>query len=79
MNFEKLNARFNDVPVVRGANVFTTAEYSAATGGLNARTARERLQKLQAEGLVQKVRTRRNGKVVPAWEYISRKRKVVSE
>ena len=78
MNFEKLNAGFNDLPIVTGAKVFTSSEYAAAVD-IQPRTVRERLQKLLVEQRVRKVRTRRGGRIVPAWEYLSGKRRPASE
>lgn len=69
--FEKMNAGFADLPIVTGANVFVVSEYAEAIG-LRERQTRTRLQQLLTQGKVQKVRTRRNGRVVPAWKYLGR-------
>jgi hypothetical protein len=69
--FEKLNAGFADLPIVAGANVFVTSDYQKAIG-LQERQTERRLKWLLEEGKVQRVRTRRNGRVVPAWRYLGK-------
>ena len=69
--FEKLNADFVDLPIVTGPKVFVSSEYAKAIGLAESQTWR-RLQKLLQEGKVQKVRTRRNGRIVPAWNYLGK-------
>ena len=66
---EKLNAAFPQAPIVAGPNVFTAVVYAEAVGLQGAQT-RARLRLLEQKGKVQKVRTRRNGKIVSAWNYI---------
>ena len=59
----------NDLPVAKGPNVFMRSDYEKESG-VGPRQARERLARLASDGLVRRVRTSRNGKLVPAWEYI---------
>lgn len=73
---DKLNIDFPKPPLVAGPNVFTTAEYMEAIG-LRPRQTRERLQRLEKKGKVQKVRAERNGKIVPAWNYIDGRKAAV--
>ena len=74
MNFDKLKLP-SDVPIAAGPNVFLRAEYQVAAG-LSSQGASSRLTKLEAQGLVRKVRTRRAGKLLQAWEYLSPKKEV---
>ncbi len=74
--FEKL-ANANDLPIVHGANVFLRSEYQAHLG-VNTAHAGARLRQLAAEGKVRKVRTRRAGKLVAAWEYVGKTPKKVT-
>lgn len=69
--FEKINAGFADLPVVNGPRVFRTADYAKAIG-LSQRTASNRINRLLEEQKVRRVRTRLNGKIVPAMEYIGK-------
>lgn len=79
MNFEKLSGGFVDTPIVSGPNVFLRSEYQAAIG-ISSAYAGDRLRSLVAAGKIRKVRTRRDGRLVSAWEYVpARRRKVSSE
>lgn len=69
--FEKLNAGFNDLPIESGPNVFITTDYAKAISMSSAQALR-RLTRLVEDGKVQKVRTRRNGRVVSAWKYVGK-------
>lgn len=59
------------LPVVYGPRVFTASEYAKATG-LKPRSIRERLHNLAEEGKVERVRTKRDGKIVRAWRYLGK-------
>lgn len=77
--FDKLNAGFNDLPVASGPNVFLREEYQQSSG-ISRQYASARLKTLLGSGEVRKVRTKRDGRLVQAWEYIgSQKKKVASE
>lgn len=69
--FEKLNADFSDLPIISGPNVFFAADYQEAIGLQRAQTI-TRLQRLLKEGKVRKVRARRDGRVLPAYEYLGK-------
>lgn len=69
--FDKLNENFIEAPIVVGANVFTTVEYRDAVGLRDSQTLR-RLKALEKDSKVRKVRTRREGRLVSAWEYIGK-------
>lgn len=71
--FQEIESRFSNVPIARGKNVFLAGEYAQGSG-LKVRTARERLQRLIADGIVRKVRTIRNGRLVGAYELVSKKK-----
>ena len=70
--FEKLNAALSDLPTVSGPNIFTSPEY-AKGAGIGGSTARERLRRLVGEGVVRRVNTRRDGKLVSGWEFLGEK------
>ena len=72
--FEEIESRFSQVPIARGKNVFLAVEY-AQNAGISARTARERLSRLAGEGLIRKVRTSRDNRLVLAWEFIGKRTK----
>lgn len=59
-------------PIVEfGESVFSLAEY-ATHAQIGLRSARERLSsKLLPQGIVRRVRTKRNGKLIAAWELVS--------
>lgn len=67
--FDKVNAGFDSLPMATGKKVFLAADYAKHIQR-SARIARERLQRLVTEGKVRRVLTKRDGRVVPAWEYI---------
>jgi hypothetical protein len=71
---EKLNAAFPQAPIVAGDNVFTTAEYGEAVGLQRAQTL-VRLGRLEQRGEIKKVRTRRDGRIMPAWLYVGKAKK----
>lgn len=54
-----------------GPNVFTTGEYAKAIG-VKERAARYRLHELLGDKKVRRVRTRRYGTIVAAWEYVGK-------
>lgn len=57
-------------PFSLGPNVFSIAEYAASLG-LAQSTALLRLRtKLLPQGVVRRVRTKKNGKLVNAWEMV---------
>lgn len=67
--FEKLNAGFKDAPIASGPNVFTAADYGTAIGLQPAQTLR-RINLLLKQGKVRKVRARRDGRLLTAYEYL---------
>jgi hypothetical protein len=66
---EKLNAGFKDLPISAGPKVFFASEYQEAIGLQRAETTR-RLRSLLSQGKIRKVRARRDGRVLPAYEYV---------
>jgi len=76
--FDKLNAGFNDLPVASGPNVFLREEYQKASA-ISRQYANARLKTLLESGEVRRVRTKRGGRLVQAWEYIGTKKKAASE
>ena len=69
--FQKLGQHIPEMPIASGDNVFTSREYADYLG-FNLRPAQDRIKRLQREGRIRQVRTKRAGKLVPAWEYVSK-------
>lgn len=69
--FEKLNAGFVDLPIKSGPNVFFAGDYGDAVG-LRRNETLKRINKLIAEGKVRKVRARRDGRLLTAYEYVGK-------
>jgi hypothetical protein len=77
LDFSKIDPQLPSV-VLDGDDIFTRAEYQEHLG-VGEGMASRRLTKLQAEGTVRKVRVRRNGSLVQAWQYIPQVKKVESD
>lgn len=77
MNFDKINTKLPGLPIVSGPNVFLRSEYQK-NAGISQPYALERLRRLASMGVVRRVRTRRNGKLVQAWEYLKKKKEVAA-
>jgi hypothetical protein len=75
MDFGKLSSGA-ELPIASGVNVFLRSEYQAHIGTQHYQ-ALVRLNRLAAEGKVRRVRTKRNGRLVQAWEYIAKSSKKV--
>lgn len=69
--FSRIDERVPEaVPLSNGPNVFSADEYGAHVG-ISGITACWRLRtKLLPQGIVRRVRTKRNGKTVMAWEMV---------
>lgn len=69
--FEKLNAGFADLPIIAGPNVFFAVDYEKSIG-LKRMETLKRIGKLIEQGKVRKVRARRDGRLLTAYEYLGK-------
>lgn len=69
--FEKLNAGFKDTPIISGPNVFFASDYGEAIGLQRPQTLK-RIGDLLKQGKVRKVRARRDGRLLTAYEYMGK-------
>lgn len=67
--FQRINEQFSDTPIAEGPNVFNCEDYAKAVG-IAESTALRRIKKMVLSGEVRKVKTRRGGTTVSAFEYI---------
>lgn len=69
--FQRINetSGTNTAPFAEGPNVFNAEDYAKAIG-IAICTARLRIRKMVDKGEIRRVRTRKNGSIVPAFEYL---------
>lgn len=69
--FDKINSRFEVLPIASGPNVFKVNEYAESIG-LKYSAARNRLQKLTKDGVLRRVRIPGPAGPREGYEYIAK-------